>query len=614
LIHFYKRFIMYSWAAEDENDEDDVSEDKYGGKNLTIFLLDGTKGMAEQLEGDEEGLTGIQRALSCAHATIKSKIFHSDQDCVGIISFGHEEKQTEGSDFPNLRQVLPLTRPSGEAILMLEELMDGQTGAAEIESKFSPGEESDVKLHEALWQCQSMFALIPGKVGNKTIILMTNNSNPHGGDNRLDVQARRKAGDLHDTEIFLDVVPVCGEGKQFQMNKFYCDLIKLADESSPMTTTSLADLSTMVIKRTTVKRSTGKMQFQVGGLTIAVSSYNLLGRSSKPPKQKLASDTNEPVSSCRTWTHPITGAPLLPSDMNRFQKFGGKNICFTDDEVKSIKSLGSDQPPIKLCGFKPISSVKPSHHVRASQFLQPLESSVQGSKAVFSALLARCLARKVMAVCQYKPRTVQAITYVGLVPQEEEVDEAGNQSKPPGFHVIFLPFIDDFRRVSMPVLSQENPPEAVESAKEVIKKLRLKQFVPTENCSLQNHYQMIEAHALRRDTLVKPEDQTLPDVERMVRKLGDRSTEFLANVYEVGYDPEGPPKKKVATESSKVKAEKKSVKTDNVGEMDMASMVKAGTVSKLTVDVLKSWLKGKGVMVTGKKKGELVEMIMEFEV
>jgi len=602
---------MYSWAAEDENDEDDVSEEKYGGKNLTIFLVDGTKGMAEQLEGDEEGLTGIQRALSCAHATIKSKIFHSDKDSVGIISFGHKEEQTEGSDFPNLRQVLPLTRPSGEAILMLEELMDGQTGAALLESKFSAGGESDVKLHEALWQCQSMFALIPGKVGNKTIILMTNNSNPHGGDNRLDIQARRKAGDLHDTDIFLDVVPVCGEGQQFQMNKFYCDLIKLADDSSPMTTTSLADLSTMVIKRTTVKRSTGKMHFLVGGLTIAVSSYNLLGRSNKPPKQKLASDTNEPVNSSRTWAHPITGAPLLPSDMNRFLKYGGKNICFTDDEVKSIKSLGSDQPPIKLCGFKPISSVKPSHHVRVSQFLQPLESSVQGSKAVFSALLSRCLARKVMAVCQYKPRTAQGITYVGLVPQEEEIDEAGNQFKPPGFHVIFLPFIDDFRRVSMPMLPQDNPPEAVEAAKEVIKKLRLKQFVPTENCSLQNHYQMIEAHALRRDTLIKPEDQTLPDVERMVRKLGERSTEFLANVYEEGYDPEGPPKKKVATESAKVKVEKKSVKVENVYEMDMAAMVQAGTVSKLNVDVLKSWLKGKGVSVTGKKKGELVEMIME---
>eukprot|EP00090_Calanus_glacialis_P040227 TRINITY_DN7011_c0_g1_i1.p1 TRINITY_DN7011_c0_g1~~TRINITY_DN7011_c0_g1_i1.p1 ORF type:complete len:605 (+),score=238.41 TRINITY_DN7011_c0_g1_i1:38-1852(+) len=601
---------MYSWAEEDEEDEEEVLEDKFGGKNLTIFLVDGTKGMSEQVEGDTEGLTGIQLALSCVHATIKSKIFHGDKDCVGLLTFGNKEAVTKGSDFPTVRQVLSLARPSGEAILMLEELMDGQTGAALFESRFGCGVEGDVKLHEALWQCQSMFSTIPGKVATKTIILMTNNPSPHGGDSRLDLQARRKAGDLHGTDIFLDVVPVCGEGQQFQMDKFYCDLIKLADDSAPVTTTSLADLTNTVVKRTSVKRSTGKMQFLVGGVTIAVSAYNLVSKSSKPAKQKLASDTNEAVVTCRTWTHPITGAPLLPSDMNRFQKYGGKNISFTEDEVKNINSLGSEQLPLKLCGFKPISSLKPSHHVRGPQFLQPLETSVQGSRSVFSALLSRCLARKVMAVCQYKPRRTTGLTYIGLLPQEEEVDEAGTQMKPPGFHVIFLPFIDDIRRLPLPKLPQENPPEAVEAAKEVIKKLRLKQFVPVENCSLQNHYQMIEAHALRRDTLIKPEDQTVPDVDRMIRKLGDRSGEFLINVYEEGYDPEAPPKKKAATAAAKVKVEKKTVTMDNVAEMDMKTMVMSGSVGKLTVDVLKTWLKSKGVVVGKQKKGELVDLVM----
>ena len=40
---------MYSWAEEDEEDEEEVLEDKFGGKNLTIFLVDGTKGMSEQV-------------------------------------------------------------------------------------------------------------------------------------------------------------------------------------------------------------------------------------------------------------------------------------------------------------------------------------------------------------------------------------------------------------------------------------------------------------------------------------------------------------------------------------------------------------------------------------
>lgn len=34
-----------------------------------------------------------------------------------------------------------------------------------------------------------------------------------------------------------------------------------------------------------------------------------------------------------------------------------------------------------------------------------------------------------------------------LVLQEEELDEHNNQVTPPGFHLIFLPFADDFRKL-----------------------------------------------------------------------------------------------------------------------------------------------------------------------
>lgn len=34
-----------------------------------------------------------------------------------------------------------------------------------------------------------------------------------------------------------------------------------------------------------------------------------------------------------------------------------------------------------------------------------------------------------------------------LISKEEEIDEHNNQVKPPGFHVIFLPFTDDLRRL-----------------------------------------------------------------------------------------------------------------------------------------------------------------------
>ncbi len=46
------------------------------------------------------------------------------------------------------------------------------------------------------------------------------------------------------------------------------------------------------------------------------------------------------------------------------------------------------------------------------------------------------------------------------------------------------------------------------------------------------------------------------------------------------------------------------------GELDMASHVRANTVEKLTVDVLKGWLKERGIPVSNKKKAQLVQDVL----
>jgi len=592
---------MYSWAQAPDDLDDEEEDINIGGKSLIIFLVDCTKSMSATLVGDPEGLTGIQRSLSCALASIKSKIFGSDKDCIGVLGFGTRSTKSDDSDFLTVRQIVPLGRPSAAAILSLEELLAPDSGVSEFEKKFGSGEQLDVRLHEALWQCQSSFASITGKVGRKTILLLTNSSEPHGGDSNLDVQARRKAVDLHNTDIFLDVVPVIGDSdEKLDLSRFYHVLVKLADDETPLSVSSLADLTDSILSKTVTKRSADHLKFNLGaGLTIALSSYNLLRKSSKPSKQKLASDTNEEVVSSRNWVHPITRTPLLPSDMNRFVEYGGKNIQMSADEVKAVGSVGSDQPSLKLCGFKRVSSLKLGDHVRAPQFLYPHEAHVVGSKMVFSALLQRCQARQVAAICQYKPRASSKLCCVALVPQMEENAEGGGQERPPGFHVVFLPYLDDLRKIPDIPLTSTNPPESVEAAKEVIAKLKLKKFVPVENCSLQTHLKMIEAHALQKPTMEKLEDETLPDTERMTRKLGDRSTRFLSCVYEEGYDAECPPKKVAKTV-------KKSVE-----DFDMKAEVASGNVKKLTVDVLKTWLKKQGFNVGTKKKAQLIEDIMD---
>jgi len=608
----------YDWDQGDDLDEDEKElEDKeFGGKDAIVFLIDARSAMHEMLDEDsDDGFSGsaFQKALSCAHATLKKKIFGSASDLIGVIAFGTKKKLPASLDFDNLAEILPIKPPCGESILLLETLMDVEIGNDRFEEDFGVGDK--VALHEALWQCQSLLSSVQGKVGSKTILLMTCNDNPHDGDTRLDGQVRRKAVDLHETNIFLDIIPIVKQDKDFNMDLIYRDLIKLADDDNAQTYDhgqKLEDLTKVVLQKTHKKRSFGKMNLSLGGgVNMGVSIFNLLSKTSKPAKTKLARDTNEEVISQRTWVHPVSGAPLLPSDINQFMDYGMKNIKLTSDEAKNLKQLGeggADSRGLKLLGFKPKSCLKFGHFVKSSQFLYPDEKTIKGSRNMFTALLLRCLAKDVVALCRYKARLTSDPTFVALVPQAEELDDSGSQVAAPGFHAVFLPFIDDVRQAPENLFLPESDPDAVEAAKNVMAKLRLKKFIPVENPDLQNHYQLIEAHGLHRDSLVKPEDETLPDHDRMSRKLGDKSKLFLETVYPAGYDPEAPVKKAAKKSSPTPKAPK--IKQE-AGDIDMAKEVKNNTIGKLTVDVLKTWCKGQGIGVSNKKKAELLELIKE---
>ena len=482
---------MYSWEIEDDEEEEEGGRDSFTGVQLIIFLIDATKEMMKKLEGDEEDLTALQRSLACVHTMMKNKIFSSPSDRVAVLTYGNSPRTTSSpGEFETVRQLMELSQPSSDNILMLEEFTDGEAGSRLFETEFQPGDRTNVRLNEALWQCQTVFSLYKGKVGNKSLILMTNNDDPHCGDRKLDSLARNKAGDLHSQNIFLDVIPVCPEG--FRSDRLYTDLIKLADGTAPLNNTT-ADLADTLIKRTNVKRSNGKYQLDLGGAIVGVSAYNLVTQRKKPARQKLAANNNQALKSKRTWIHPETQRPLLPSEMNRFLTYGGKVIKFTQDEFKSMNNLEPDVASLQLFGFKPVSTLKFSKFLRSSHFLYPLDE-----KVVFSALLSSCLKKNVMAICKFKSRQASGVNFVGLVPQQEEKSKEGHQIEPPGFHVVYLLYADDRRQVPLVNNKIEYDTEAVETAKEIISKLKLKYFTPVENCAIQTHLSLIEAHALRR--------------------------------------------------------------------------------------------------------------------
>ncbi|NWT15269.1 XRCC6 protein, partial [Vireo altiloquus] len=128
--------------------------------------------------------------------------------------------------------------------------------------------------------------------------------------------------------------------------------------------------------------------------------------------------------------------------------------------------------------------------------------SFAGSTTLFNALLMKCLEREMMMLCRYTARRNVPPRFVALVPQEEELDEQKVQIAPPGFHMIFLPYADDKRKVDF----TENVPasqEQVDKMKEIIQKLRFKYRTDSfENPVLQQHFRNLEALAL---DMVEPE-------------------------------------------------------------------------------------------------------------
>ena len=111
---------------------------------------------------------------------------------------------------------------------------------------------------------------------------------------------------------------------------------------------------------------------------------------------------------------------------------------------------------------------------------------------------------------------------------------------------------------------------------------------------------------LLRDAVHKPEDDTLPDLERMERRLGEKSTRFLSQVYDDDYNPEAPAKKVPAREKAPAKE-----KPSSSEAIDMEDAVRTGAVNKLTVETLKNWLKSKKISVTKLKKAELIDLVKE---
>ena len=93
---------------------------------------------------------------------LQSKVFRSDRDLIGVLTFGTARKVPPSLDFNHLALTAALDRPSVENIFALERLL-GEEGPAIFEKEAGSCSSSSgqgVAIHEVLWYSQSLFASV----------------------------------------------------------------------------------------------------------------------------------------------------------------------------------------------------------------------------------------------------------------------------------------------------------------------------------------------------------------------------------------------------------------------------------------------------------------------
>eukprot|EP01050_Picozoa_sp_SAG11_P001736 SAG11_NODE_80_length_17731_cov_13.985254_3_plen_707_part_00 len=590
---------MYSFLDADEHqqlsyDEDDGYDSEFRRqKDLKIYLIDAHAAMAETPAAG--GASPLQLALSAVAQVLTDQIISTENDLVGVCLYGTEKNENPNS-FANIYVLQQLEIPDANRIKELRDMSrPGSTRLADIGSLRSTSFEFD----KALWTCQTMFQDNQLKNPLQSIHIMTNMDDPSCGDHSLLQQSVQKGRDLESTGIETILYKMPGSGF-FRTGNFFKQLMQLQHEDDPkrvLDGSTSAKVQESIRKRQFALRARGNLLMSVcDDVAIAVSIYSLVQKVSRPTAVKLESDTNKPVKTETSQVCETTGNILQQNQIAySYAKYGGAtNVVFDKEEQKDLKSFGN--PAIKVLGFKPRSSLKLHHNIKHSMYLRANEDLVAGSTTTILALVEQMVLRDKAALASVVIRRSSMPRLAMLMPHKE-TDGGG------GFHLIWLPYNDDLRTLTLPPLSEPTE-HAVKGARMLVEGLRIKAFDCRNysNPALQKHFRNLETLALEESVALTAKDDLVPE-EPAVPKAEARQlcAEFRNST--LGRDWE-------MVRDAPVKTKRTKVDTGiPVADMDWKGLVTSGEIRMHTAPTLKAYLKLHHLPVGGRKE-DLVSRVI----
>ncbi|KAH8751959.1 SPOC like C-terminal domain-containing protein [Diaporthe sp. PMI_573] len=643
-------------AEEDDGDEE-LGENEYKAqKDAVLFAIDVSESTLQtppasgSKKDDADSI--VTAALKTASQLMQQRIISQPKDMMGVLFFGTEKTKIRDlvgdklDPYKNCYLQVDLDVPSADDVRALKDM--AETGK-DPNGILKPANKAVSVYHMLNCANQTLMTNAPN-FGSRRLFIITDNDDPHAGDKREREMAVVRAKDLFDLGVTVELFPVSRQGQNFDLNKFYTDIIyrdpfAVTDPENPdeIKTLKTGDgisllnslISNINAKQTPKRAYFSKMPLHLApGLSISVNGYLILHKQAVQRSCYIWIDGREKqiVQGQVIKTEDGSMRTVEKGELKKAYKFGsgGDYVYFKPEELEQIKQF--EGKCLRIIGFKPRSMLPPWAAVKKSAYIFPTEADVVGSTRVFSALWQKLLDSKKMAIAWYIARKNAVPQIVAILPSRNPSDEdSGTRFLPAGLWLYPLPFVDDMRDLtplkSQPVVRASN--ELVDKMRIIVENLQLPKGVydPSRvpNPSLQWHYQVLQDIALDETVEAdKKSDLTVPKYKQINKRVGQYQVELkemlkaeaaavlqqlaIKREAEEEADEDERPKKR-----SKAAPKKAAAAPSGTTLAELKAAVNDDTLRKKTVAELREICAEKDLgSTTGKKKADLLELVEEW--
>ncbi|KAI7875336.1 Ku DNA-binding complex, Ku70 subunit [Lichtheimia hyalospora FSU 10163] len=598
----------------DLNDDPTVSDElltSYDNRDQILFVIDCGPDMNKP---EPNGKVPIKVAFDCVKSVTMSKIFAGTSDRLGVVLF-NTDKTNNPAGHEHIYILQDLDIPDAPRVKEAE--MYSSEGKADIQKTFG-STNKEYPFGNVFWTCSDMFNAgnTTNRLGSRRVFLVTNQDNPHANQSNLRQAAIRRAKDFYDAGIRIELFGLDKGEHHFNESLFYNEILSQGegadatqdeDVASQRVTggvsNKLDELLDNVRRREPNKRTSFRVHFTIAPeIVIGVRGYNLImqEKRSTPHKVTGAGERIEEVEAQITYKCQDTQQVLLSTEIKSAFDYGGSQVVFSQEEIKKMRSV--KEKGITLLGFRRKEKQNDILNISHSYFIYPDETQYEGSNRTFTALLKAMLAKNKIGVCSFTPRDNANTTIALMYPQAETFDENGAQDRPPGIHIIPMPYADDIR--DLPIT---NTPIATEEQVEMATKAIFggknggmeikKRYDPDlfEDPALQLHYATLESIALDKPMVDHIVDTTKPNVDMINQRIGQGLKELRERLAaDVGVSEEDLRGQKRKVSDSQPESSSSRRRRDAPSK-SIEDHYQEQTLDKCTVVMLKDWLDRNGV-------------------